>query len=118
MPSTSSLLYASGIVLPALSRADRTALQAGERIQKQERSGRSGYGIVVLDVQAPPDAVFETLTMFDKYMDIIPTVRSVKIFSSNEINTLVSRTGPLCGASVVKPLIAHLFGHLLTPLAS
>lgn len=77
-------------MLPTLSRAERQALLAGERIQRQERTGRSGYGIVVVDVPHAPDVVFECLTSFDKYMDMIPTVRSVKVFSSNEKNTLVS----------------------------
>jgi len=41
-----------------------------------------------VDVAAPPDYVFEALTRFDRYMDMIPTVKEVKIFSSNPHNTL------------------------------
>ena len=83
------LLSTAGIILPTLSRADKTALLAGNRVQKQERSERSGYGVVVLDVPVGPDTVFDLLTQFERYNEIIPTVRSVQIFSSNEKRTMV-----------------------------
>jgi len=84
------LLQTTGVILPTLSRTDKAALLLGERVQKQDRKGHSGYGVVVLDVPAPAEEVFDALTQFDRYMEMIPTVRSVKIFSSNEKNTLVS----------------------------
>jgi len=84
------LLQTTGVILPTLSRTEKAALLLGERVQKQDRKGHSGYGVVVLDVPASAEEVFDALTQFDRYMEMIPTVRSVKIFSSNEKNTLVS----------------------------
>ena len=75
--------------MPTLSRADKSALLAGNRVQKQERSERAGYGVVVLDVPVGADTVFDVLTQFERYNEIIPTVRSVRIFSSNEKRTMV-----------------------------
>ena len=83
------LLSTAGIILPTLSRADKSTLLAGNRVQKQERSERAGYGVVVLDVPVGADTVFDVLTQFERYNEIIPTVRSVRIFSSNEKRTMV-----------------------------
>lgn len=88
----SYLLSTAGVILPTLSRTDKAALLAGERVQKQDRRGHAGYGMVVLDVPSSPDVVFDALKSFDRYMEMIPTVRSVKIFNSNEKNTLVRTT--------------------------
>lgn len=84
----SYLLSTAGVILPTLSRADKATLLSCARVQKVDRQGHSGYGMVVLDVPAPPDIVFDVLTRFDRYMEMIPTVRSAKIFSSNEKSTL------------------------------
>jgi len=84
----SYLLSTAGVLLPTLSRADKATLLNGARVQKVDRQGHSGYGMVVLDVPAPPDIIFDVLTRFDRYMEMIPTVRSAKIFSSNEKSTL------------------------------
>jgi len=89
------LVSSAEVNLPLLSRSDKEALLAGERVQKVDRRGHAGYGLVVLDVPAPPDVVFDVLTQFDQYMEMIPTVRSVRIFSSNDKNTLVCLAYPV-----------------------
>jgi hypothetical protein len=72
----------SGTVkLPVLSNFDVAALRRGERVQKQDRLGRSGYGFVVLDVDATPEDVFDALTQISDYQEMIPTVRGVKVYS-------------------------------------
>jgi hypothetical protein len=53
--------------LPTLSKAERQRLTNGERLQKQTRDGRSGNGIVVVDVYASPGEVFDALTNFDRF---------------------------------------------------
>ena len=53
-------------------------------MQKQSRTGRSGYGYVVVDVDAPPDTVFDALSQIGKYKDMIPTVRSVSLYSKTQ----------------------------------
>jgi len=78
--STESRL--KGVTLPALNTRERLALAAGERIQKQNRDGRAGYGIVVVDVQASADDVFDELTKFEEYANMIPTVRKADVYSA------------------------------------
>lgn len=72
------------VELPSLTKIDVAALQRGERIQKQSRTGRSGYGFVVVDVDAHPDTVFESLSQIGQYKDMIPTVRSVSLYGKSE----------------------------------
>ena len=76
--------------LPHLTRQDKLELAAGERIQLQYREGRSGRGLVVLDVPAAPETVFNTLSLFDRYESLIPTVRSVNMYNSEDDDALVS----------------------------
>ena len=79
-----------GLNLPHLTRQDKLELAAGERIQLQYREGRSGRGLVVLDVPASPETVFNTLSLFDRYESLIPTVRSVNIYNSEDDDASVS----------------------------
>ena len=70
-----------GIVLPTLTLDELQALHKGERIQKQERTGAKGNGLVVVDVLAPPSKVFRDLVQFERYTEMIPTVRSAEILT-------------------------------------
>jgi len=72
-----------GLNLPELSDQDKIMLAAGEAIQTQERNGGAGTGVIVLDVPASPECVFNTLTKFNEYSRTIPTVRNVHIYSSS-----------------------------------
>lgn len=56
----------SNLNLPVLTKEDKRALALGERVQMQYRDGRSGRGMVVLDVHASPEKVFELLTRFNR----------------------------------------------------
>jgi hypothetical protein len=61
--------------LPDLSAEDIAALAAGERVQRQTRSGRVGTGMVVVDVAADVDTCLCVLTDVDRYPERISTVR-------------------------------------------
>jgi hypothetical protein len=52
--------------LPVLSKKDKMLLELGERVQMQYREGRIGRGMVVVDVAAPMEEVYETLSLFDR----------------------------------------------------
>lgn len=78
----------SDIILPDLTAQDKRILVTGERIEKQERNGHSGTGLVVVDIKFSPDVVFETLTKFAKYQDMIPIVKSSKIISNDNATTM------------------------------
>lgn len=52
--------------LPELSQIELIKLSRGERIQKQSRTGRSGYGMVVVDVPMEQEIVFNTLCDFER----------------------------------------------------
>lgn len=79
----------SNILLPYLTPQDKLFLSSGEMIKKQERNESKGLGLVVLDIKYSPDLVFDTLTQFSMYQDMIPIVRSSKIISSDDVNTVV-----------------------------
>lgn len=72
--------------LPKLSKEQIRKLEAGERIQEQARMGREGSGYVVVDVQAPPYVVWESLLDFESYPKIIPTVREMQLYTSEKLN--------------------------------
>ena len=76
------------IPLPYLNSQDKMLLASGEMIQKQERNEYRGTGLVVIDIKSYPDVVYDTLTRFSKYQDMIPVVRSSKIVSSDDVNVL------------------------------
>lgn len=73
---------APDVLLPVLSPSEVRMLSAGHRVQKQRRTGRAGAGWVVLEVPAPVQDVFGALASFQRYEDIIPTVRSVKQYGA------------------------------------
>lgn len=76
------------IVLPDLTTQDKKILAAGGTIEKQDRNGYRGTGVVVIDIQFSPDVVFDTLTQFSKYQDMIPIVKSSRIISSDGLTTM------------------------------
>lgn len=78
--------------LPILNDKDKMTLAAGGMIQKQHRDGYRGSGLVVVDIKSSPDGVFDTLTQFAAYQDMIPIVKSSKIVSSDGINTIAEFT--------------------------
>lgn len=79
----------SNILLPYLTSQDKLFLSSGEMIKKQERNESKGLGLVVLDIKCSSDIVFDTLTQFSMYQDMIPIVRSSKIISNDDVNTVV-----------------------------
>ena len=76
------------VLLPYLNAQDKVVLASGKMIEKQERNGSRGKGSVVVDIHSSPDVVFETLTRFAMYQEMIPIVRSSKIISSSGPNTV------------------------------
>lgn len=69
--------------LPKLSAEQLRQVNAGERVQFQSDMGRQGSGFVVVDVKAPPDAVWDCLLDFQSYPQTIPTVRTVEMTSKD-----------------------------------
>ena len=53
-------------MLPKLTTSELESLANGNRIQKQSRNGLSGSGLVVLDVNADVDTVFNELKNFHR----------------------------------------------------
>lgn len=76
--------------LPMLNRREKIALLNGERLQMQDRVASAGRGVVVMDVKASKEEIFDTLTKFEQYAEIIPTVREVSVYrKSSELRTAV-----------------------------
>lgn len=90
IPPRFSLLCKSSrgnIVLPDLTVQDKRILAAGEMIEKQDRNGSKGKGLVVVDIHFSPEVVFDTLTQFAMYQNMIPIVKSSTIISSDGVTT-------------------------------
>lgn len=87
MPSANAFVEPLPFKLPSLSADQKKKLLDGERIQEQSRMGREGSGYVVLDVEAPPYVVWECLLDFESYSELIPTVRSMQLYTSTKLNT-------------------------------
>jgi hypothetical protein len=73
--------------LPSLSEEQKETLLAGDRVQEQSKMGREGSGYVVMDVKAPPFIIWEALLDFEGYPELIKTVRSMKMFSSDKLTS-------------------------------
>lgn len=69
--------------LPVLSAEDHLLLRQGQQIRMQERDGERGWGLVVEDVDAPPEVIIDCLSRFEEYPDVIPVVRSASVESSS-----------------------------------
>jgi len=67
--------------LPGLSKDDLILLRAGQRVQHQIRNGCMGSGYVVVDVLADSKTVWETLLNFERYSEMIPTIRKIRVTS-------------------------------------
>ena len=78
----------SNILLPYLNPYDKNRLAKGEMVEKQRRDGSRGFGTVIIDIKYSPDVVFDTLTRFDMYQDMIPIVRTSKIVNIDGPNTV------------------------------
>lgn len=65
--------------LPGLSKEDLILLRAGQRVQHQIRNGCQGSGYVVVDVLADSKTVWDTLLDLERYAEMIPTIRRVRI---------------------------------------
>ena len=87
VPAANQFCEPLPFALPKLSSEQIRKLEAGERIQEQARMGREGSGYVVVDVQAPPYVVWESLLDFESYPKIIPTVREMQLYTSEKLNT-------------------------------
>ena len=80
------------ISLPYLNSQEKIVLATGEMIKKQERNEYRGTGLVVIDIKSSPDVVFDTLTQFNMYQDMIPVVKTSKILSSDDVNVVTEFT--------------------------
>eukprot|EP01038_Epipyxis_sp_PR26KG_P015784 gene15784-21376_t len=76
------------IKVPTLSKFELLQLSRGQGIQRQLREGRSGTGLIVLEVNASADKVFQTLTRFRDYKELISTVKSARVISTTSDRTV------------------------------
>lgn len=73
--------------LPELTPTEKLQLVAGVRVQRQTRDRNCGSGFVVQDIQASPAAVMSKLASFDRYSELIPTVRRVEMGETTPTRT-------------------------------
>mmetsp|Transcript_38478 Transcript_38478/g.86768 ORF Transcript_38478/g.86768 Transcript_38478/m.86768 type:complete len:330 (+) Transcript_38478:77-1066(+) len=65
----------------SLTPTDIETLQSGQPVQKQQREGTMGSGLVVFEVAAPPSVVLDCLGNFEDYPQMIPVVRRAEVLS-------------------------------------
>ena len=73
-----------------MTQFDKMRLLNGERIQMQSRQGRAGTGVVVVDVAADPDTVYKTLIDFQRYPELLSTVRMADIKTQSDDEVKIS----------------------------
>lgn len=95
VPSATAFIEPLPFKLPKFTDEQRTKLVNGERIQEQSRMGREGSGYVVLDIEAPPYVIWECLLNFESYPKLIPTVRTMQLYTSTKLNTGFVNEKPL-----------------------
>jgi len=95
VPSATAFIEPLPFKLPKFTDEQRTKLVNGERIQEQSRMGREGSGYVVLDIEAPPYVIWECLLNFESYPQLIPTVRTMQLYTSTKLNTGFVNEKPL-----------------------
>ena len=65
--------------LPALSDAQKMALEQDEIVMEQSEMGRQGSGFVVQDVRASEETIWDCLLDFERYPHNIHTVRAARV---------------------------------------
>jgi hypothetical protein len=85
--------------LPTLTAEQEAILAADERVQEQSKMGREGSGYVVMDISAPPQAIWECLLDFEAYPDHIGTVRSVRMFTNTHLQSSYIAESPVSPGS-------------------
>jgi len=78
-PQVPSLLQTSKLL--RLTAKEKESLLAGECVRKQERKGRTGHGLFVVEVAAARSVVLNCLQDFEHYPETIPVVRDVNVDS-------------------------------------
>lgn len=62
-----------------LTEQELADLRQGRSVQRQERKGRQGCGVVVLEVQAPREVVLQRLQAFEDFPQMVPLVRECTV---------------------------------------
>eukprot|EP00929_Paragymnodinium_shiwhaense_P076235 TRINITY_DN3915_c0_g1_i1.p1 TRINITY_DN3915_c0_g1~~TRINITY_DN3915_c0_g1_i1.p1 ORF type:complete len:324 (-),score=74.85 TRINITY_DN3915_c0_g1_i1:374-1345(-) len=70
--------------LPTLSSEDLRNLKFSLPVQRQDRSGAQGTGLVVVDVDAPVEVVLECLGNFEAYPEMCRSVRQATVKSRED----------------------------------
>ena len=81
-PSTPALPF----ILPTLTSNQTQRLLAGQRLQEQSKMGSSGKGFVCFDVHASSEDVWDTLLNFEGYVNTIPTVREMNMYTNTHLD--------------------------------
>lgn len=71
--------FGAHTTLPALSKQDERQLAAGQRVQRQQLGAGYGAGYAVQELAADADAVWRAVSAFERYAELIPTVKSVEV---------------------------------------
>jgi hypothetical protein len=74
-------------VLPTLTADQERQLARGERVQEQSKMGREGSGYVVMDIDAPPQVIWECLLDFEAYPENIGTVKHMTMFTHTHLKS-------------------------------
>lgn len=69
----------------SLSKQENDLLNSGKPVTINQRNGKSGRGIVIQDIHAPPHICLSKISDLPNYSKMVPNVKSIEIYD-NETN--------------------------------
>jgi hypothetical protein len=78
-------------------------LNAGEPVVINQRNGKSGRGIVIQDIQAPPHVCIDRISDLRNYHKMVPNVKNIDIYEENTYPNGTTKVGAMfkVGVSLV-----------------
>ena len=69
--------------VPTLTAADKATLARGDDVKRQVSRGESAFGLVVQDIHAPPDVVFERVIAIEDYAEMITSMQASTLYKKS-----------------------------------
>ena len=86
-----------------LTKEQNALLNDGKPVTINQRNGKSGRGIVIQDIHAPPHVCLSKISDLPNYSKMVPNVKSIEIYDSETFPDGSTETGAMfkVGVSIV-----------------
>eukprot|EP01032_Pedospumella_encystans_P020397 gene20397-23170_t len=76
-----------------LTSDQRSKLERGEAVTYTERDGKSGFGVVIQDIDAPENVCFSKISDLKNYNKMVPHVKNVDVYEESKLTNGSTLTG-------------------------